>query len=214
MDIIYILKYEDSNGTMSAGRYDSADEANSEMYQKLQTVRELSKDERPERQVVKFVPNVMAEFVSGDTRKTWKIEIQVPDNKQKKNTEILRMAAPYWSEEKNGVVIPLLDIVLDAKNACKTAKKWKDARPILESLNRRMFTRDEAYILLWQKDEINAILKEHNGELMDGFYWTDECVPNANKESKVWVAIFSPHASDLLMRFPTRYELVRGVRDL
>ena len=211
MNIIYILKYEDSNGTMSAGRYDSVDEANSEMYQKLQTVRELSKDERPELQVVKFVPNVMAEFVSGDTRKTWKIEIQVPDNKQKKNTEILRMAAPYWSEEKNGVVIPLLDIVLDAKNASKTQKKWNDARPILESLNHRMFTKDEAYILLWQKDEINAILKEHNGELMDGFYWTDEYEPY---ESKVWVAYISPRSSDLLMRIPTRYETVRGVRDL
>lgn len=79
MNIICILKYEDSNGTMSAGRYDSVDEANSEMYQKLQTVRELSKDERPEHQVVKFVPNVMAEFISGDTRKTWKIEIQEID---------------------------------------------------------------------------------------------------------------------------------------
>ena len=79
MKIKYILKYEDSNGTMSAGGYDSIKEANEEMYQKLQTVRELSKDERPERQVVKFVPNVMAEFVSGDTKKTWKIEIQEID---------------------------------------------------------------------------------------------------------------------------------------
>ncbi len=47
MKVKYILKYEDSNGTMSAGRYDSVDEANSEMYQKLQTVRELSKMKGP-----------------------------------------------------------------------------------------------------------------------------------------------------------------------
>lgn len=134
---------------------------------------------------------------------------------EKKNTEIRKMAAPYWIEEKNGVVIPLLDIVLDAKNASQKAKNWKDARTIIKSLNRRMFTRDEAYILLWQKEEINTILKEHNGDLMDSIYWTNECVPNGKR---VWVANFSPNFSEyqlsLIMRTPTRGELIRGVRDL
>lgn len=80
--------------------------------------------------------------------------------------------APYWSEERGGVVIPLLGIVLNAKNLLYD-ESWTDARTMCAAVSTRMFTKHEAYILMWQKDEINAILKEHDGDLLDGWYWTD-----------------------------------------
>lgn len=78
---------------------------------------------------------------------------------------------PYWDEERGGVAIPLLGIVLDAKNLAK--EDWSSARTLCAAAGQRMFTKSEAYILMWQKDEINAILKEHNGDLLDGWFWTD-----------------------------------------
>ena len=82
------------------------------------------------------------------------------------------MIAPYWSEERGGVVIPLLGIVLDAKNIAND-ENWRSARTLCAAAGERMFTKREAYVLMWQKDEINAILKEHHGDLLDGWFWTD-----------------------------------------
>lgn len=82
------------------------------------------------------------------------------------------MIAPYWSEERGGVVIPLLGIVLDAKNIADD-ENWRSARTLCAAAGERMFTKREAYVLMWQKDEINAILKEHHGDLLDGWFWTD-----------------------------------------
>lgn len=82
------------------------------------------------------------------------------------------MIAPYWSEERGGVVIPLLGIVLDAKNIAND-ENWDSARTLCAAAGERMFTKREAYVLMWQKDEINAILKEHHGDLLDGWFWTD-----------------------------------------
>ena len=86
--------------------------------------------------------------------------------------------APYWDEEREGVVVPLLDIVLDAKNLSKEEKTWREAMDLAADAGKRLFTRDEAYILLWQKDKINALLKEHGGDLLDTIFWTSlECSP-------------------------------------
>ena len=79
---------------------------------------------------------------------------------------------PYWDEELGGVAIPLLGIVLDAKNLAEK-EDWSSARTLCAAAGQRMFTKSEAYILMWQKDKINAILKEHNGDLLDEWFWTD-----------------------------------------
>lgn len=79
---------------------------------------------------------------------------------------------PYWDEERGGVAIPLLGIVLDAKNLAEK-EDWSSARTLCAVAGQRLFTKSEAYILMWQKDEINAVLKEHNGDLLDGWFWTD-----------------------------------------
>lgn len=96
---------------------------------------------------------------------------------------------PYWDEERGGVAIPLLGIVLDAKNLAK--EDWSSARTLCAAAGQRMFTKSEAYILMWQKDEINAILKEHNGDLLDGWFWTDtEDEDPEYSASIAWYVIF------------------------
>lgn len=80
---------------------------------------------------------------------------------------------PYWDDELDGVVIPQLRIVLAAKNLDKGKEHtWEDAMAMAEAAGKRLFTRDEAYILAYYKDNINALLEAHGGDLLDGFFWT------------------------------------------
>lgn len=79
---------------------------------------------------------------------------------------------PYWDDERGGVVVPLLGIVLDARNIASD-ETWDNARTLCAAAGQRMFTKQEAYVLMWQKEQINAILKEHHGDLLGGWFWTD-----------------------------------------
>ena len=95
--------------------------------------------------------------------------------------------APYWDEERNGVVIPDLDVVLDAKNLCEGYKSWANAMDLTKVSDKRLFTRDEAYYLLWQKDAINKILQEHEGDPLDDFFWASQEYSRQN----AWYVNFS-----------------------
>lgn len=80
---------------------------------------------------------------------------------------------PYWDDEEGGVVIPELHIVLDAKNLDGGhGHSWNEAMQLADAAGKRLFTRDEAYILMYHKDKINSILKEHKGDLLDGYFWS------------------------------------------
>ena len=80
---------------------------------------------------------------------------------------------PYWDDELQGVVIPELRIVLDAKNLDGgLTHTWQEAMDLATSAGKRLFTRDEAYILAYHKEKINSILKEHDGDILDWYYWT------------------------------------------
>ena len=80
--------------------------------------------------------------------------------------------SPYWDDERGGVVVPLLGIVLDARNIADD-ESWDTARALCAAAGQRMFTKKEAYVLMWQKDQINALLEAHHGDLLDGWFWTD-----------------------------------------
>ena len=70
-------------------------------------------------------------------------------------------------------MIPELRIVLDAKNLDGgLAHTWQEAMDLATSAGKRLFTRDEAYILAYHKKKINSILKEHDGDTLDWYYWT------------------------------------------
>lgn len=98
---------------------------------------------------------------------------------------------PTWDEKNGGVYIPLLNITVQSKDLRNADGdkyvSWKEANRLAEEAGGRLFTRDEAYILLFQKDAINAILKEHNGELLDGLFWSS----SESNETNAWYVYFS-----------------------
>lgn len=77
--------------------------------------------------------------------------------------------APYWDEERKGVVIPLIGKVLHAK--CLGETDWEGAKKLAKEAGGELFSKKEGYILAYYKDEINALLEAHGGDKLKGWNW-------------------------------------------
>ena len=77
--------------------------------------------------------------------------------------------APYWNEERKGVVVPLIGKVLHAK--CLGEADWKGAKKLAKEAGGELFSKKEGYILAYYKDEINELLEAHGGDKLEGYYW-------------------------------------------
>lgn len=77
--------------------------------------------------------------------------------------------APYWDEERKGVVIPLIGKVLHAK--CLGEADWEGAKKLAKKAGGELFSKKEGYILAYYKDEINEILEAYGGDKLEGWNW-------------------------------------------
>ena len=77
--------------------------------------------------------------------------------------------APYWDEERKGVVIPLIGKVLHAK--CLGEADWEGAKKLAKEAGRELFSKKEGYIIAYCKDEINELLEAHGGDKLEGWNW-------------------------------------------
>ena len=104
---------------------------------------------------------------------------------------LAQLIAPAWDAERGGVYIPLLNIILQPKNLATESGEhyieWEEANRLAAVAGGRLFTKEEALLLYWQKDAINAILKEHGGELLDGYFWSS----SEYNEPYAWFVYFS-----------------------
>ena len=82
--------------------------------------------------------------------------------------ELKEMIAPRWCEEQNGVFVPLIGKVLEAKNLNPKPMTWYDF--MAKAKGKQIATKEELLQMYLQKDEINAILKEHDGDLLEGWF--------------------------------------------
>lgn len=78
------------------------------------------------------------------------------------------MIAPRWIEEQQGVYIPLIDKVLLKDNVL--SMPYHDYMSYAKERNVQIATKEELLQMYLQKEEINNILKEHNGDLLDGWF--------------------------------------------
>lgn len=77
--------------------------------------------------------------------------------------------APYWDEERKGVVMPLIGKVLHAK--CLGEADWEGAKKLAKEAGGELFSKKEGYILAYYKDEINELLEAHGGDKLKGWNW-------------------------------------------
>lgn len=83
--------------------------------------------------------------------------------------EFKEMIAPRWCEEHNGIFVPIIGKIIEAKNlVAPEPMNWYDFMNLAKTQGKQVATRKELIMLYRQKDEINAILKEHDGDLLEG----------------------------------------------
>lgn len=84
------------------------------------------------------------------------------------NDKLKELIQPYWVEEQHGVYIPLIDKVLLKNNVPEMP--YGDYMEYAKSNGVQIATKDELLQMYLQKDEINKILREHNGDMLDSWF--------------------------------------------
>ena len=84
------------------------------------------------------------------------------------NDKLKELIQPYWVEEQQGVYIPLIDKVLLKDNV--PAMPYDDFMKYEKTNGVQIATKDELLQMYLQKDKINKILREHNGDMLDTWY--------------------------------------------
>lgn len=114
--------------------------------------------------------------------------------------------APYWDEERRGVVIPLIGKVLHAK--CLGEADWEGSKKLAKKVGGELFSKKEGYILAYYKDEINELLEAHGGDNLEGWNWCS----SENSELSAWNIDFGDGDIGTLSKSNTYY--VRAVSEL
>lgn len=84
------------------------------------------------------------------------------------NESLKEMIAPKWIKEQQGVYVPLIDKVLLKDNV--PSMPYNDFMRYAKDNNVQIATKEELLQMYLQRDEINNILKEHNGDLLDSWF--------------------------------------------
>ena len=84
------------------------------------------------------------------------------------NNKLKELIQPYWVEEQQGVYIPLIDKVLLKNNVPEMP--YGDYMEYAKSNGVQIATKDELLQMYLQKDEVNKILREHNGDMLDTWF--------------------------------------------
>lgn len=92
--------------------------------------------------------------------------------------------APYWDEDRKGVVVPLIGKVLHAK--CLGEANWEGAKKLAKKAGGELFSKKEGYILAYYKDEINELLEAHGGDKLESWNWCS----SENSELYAWFVHF------------------------
>ena len=80
------------------------------------------------------------------------------------NDKLKELIQPYWVEEQQGVYILLIDKVLLKDDV--PAMSYYGRMEYAKSNGVQIATRDELLQMYLQRDQINKILKEHNGDIL------------------------------------------------
>ena len=84
------------------------------------------------------------------------------------NDKLKELIQPYWVEEQQGVYIPLIDKVLLKDNV--PAMPYDDFMEYAKTNGVQIATQDNLLQMYLQKDEINKILGEHSGDMLDTWF--------------------------------------------
>ena len=118
--------------------------------------------------------------------------------------ELLKEIKPVWVEGR-GVYIPIIGKVLGKEELAPDGMTWKEALAAAKRVKGTIPTKDEWYIILYFRDEINALMKEHGARELCGYYWSS----SEYSQPYAWYVYFSSGNVGGNGKFTTNY--VRAV---
>ncbi len=92
---------------------------------------------------------------------------------------------PTWDEERKAVYVPIIGKYLDAKHSEKEMT-WDEAMAYAKKAGKELPSKHEMFAILFFKDEINAILSEHDGDLLEEWAWSS----SENSAYNAWLVYF------------------------
>jgi hypothetical protein len=100
--------------------------------------------------------------------------------------ELLKEIKPVWVEGR-GVYIPIIGKVLGKEELAPDGMTWEEALAAAKRVKGTIPTKDEWYIILYFRDEINALMKEHGARELCGCYWSS----SEHSQTIAWLVTFS-----------------------
>lgn len=84
------------------------------------------------------------------------------------NNKLKELIQPYWVESQQGVYIPLIDKVLLKDNV--PIMPYNNYMGYAKTNGVKITTKDELLQMYLQRNQINKILREHNGDILDTWF--------------------------------------------
>lgn len=78
---------------------------------------------------------------------------------------------PYWDEERQAVFVPVINKFVDAKRLTEEEVTWNEGMELAKKAGKELPSQHDMFALLLFKDEINAIIEEHGGDILEGWEW-------------------------------------------
>ena len=118
--------------------------------------------------------------------------------------ELLKEIKPVWVEGR-GVYIPIIGKVLGKEEVAPDGMTWKEALAAAKRAKGAIPTKEEWYIILYFRDEINALMKEHGARELCGYYWSS----SEHSQALAWFVNFTSGYVDGTSKYYTNF--VRAV---
>ena len=79
---------------------------------------------------------------------------------------------PYWDEERQAVYVPIIDKFVDAKRLTDEEVEWDEGMQLAKDAGKELPSQRDMFALLLFKDEINALISEHGGDILEDWEWS------------------------------------------
>lgn len=96
-----------------------------------------------------------------------------PEETTTASTNILK---PYWDGKRQAVFVPVINKFLDAKRLTDEEVEWEEGMKLAKEAGKELPSQHDMFALLLFKDEINAIISVHGGDILEDWEWSSsEC---------------------------------------
>lgn len=84
----------------------------------------------------------------------------------------INLLKPYWDGKRQAVFVPVINKFLDAKRLTDEEVEWEEGIKLAKEAGKELPSQHDMFALLLFKDEINAIISVHGGDILEDWEWS------------------------------------------